>query len=206
MDQKQKESILEWALACFRKKGIRSVTMDEIAAHAGISKRTLYEQFEDKEQLLIECLTLYWAREREALQAYACAGVHNVLELILFSFNQKLATCCNTAPGFTRDLMRYRKVMETVRVYNKESSREFIAALKIGVAQGLMRGDIRFELFEEFLAAQLRFFYEETVWQKYTPQEVFRLILLVWLRGIATEEGSRVIDAFLRNEMGTGQP
>lgn len=205
MDQKQKESILEWALACFRRQGIRSVTMDEIAAHAGISKRTLYEQFEDKEQLLIGCLTQHWERERQSLQAYACAGNHNVLELILFSFNQKLASCCNTSPEFTRDLVRYRKVMEAVRLYNKTSSREFIAALKIGVAQGLMREDIRFELFEEFLAAQLRFFYEEALWQKYTPQEVFRLILLVWLRGIATEEGGRIIDTFLKNEMSSGK-
>lgn len=205
MDQKQKESILEWALACFRQRGIRSVTMDEIAAHAGISKRTLYEQFEDKEQLLIECLTQHWDRERQALQSYACAGNHNVLELILFSFNQKLASCGNTFPVFTRDLVRYRKAMEAVRLYNKNSSREFIAALKIGVAQGLMREDIRFELFEEFLAAQLRFFYEESLWKKYTPQEVFRLILLVWLRGIATEEGGRIIDAFLKNEMNSGK-
>lgn len=56
MEKEQKEAILAWVLHRFREKGVRSVTMDEIAAHAGISKRTLYEQFGDKEQLLIECL------------------------------------------------------------------------------------------------------------------------------------------------------
>lgn len=201
MNQKQKEDIMAWALEHFLQQGIRSVTMDEIAAHAGISKRTLYEEFEDKEQLLIESLKLHWVRERAALQAYADEGGHNVLELILFSFNQQLAVCCNSSAAFSRDLLRYRRVMEVVRVYNQNSSREFIAALKVGAGQGLMRADIRFELFEEFLAAQLRFLYEEHVWQKYTPREVFRLILLVWLRGIATEEGGRIIDAFLKNEM-----
>lgn len=201
MNQKQKEAIMTWALERFLQQGIRSVTMDEIAAHAGISKRTLYEQFEDKERLLIESLKHHWALERAALQAYADEGGHNVLEMILFSFNQKLAVCCNSSPIFSHDLLRYRKVMEAVRIYNKNASREFIAALKVGVEQGLMRADIRFELFEEFLAAQLRFLYEEQVWQKYPPREVFRLILLVWLRGIATEEGGRIIDAFLKNEM-----
>lgn len=202
MDKEQKEDILAWALQCFREKGIRSVTMDEIAAHAGISKRTLYEQFGDKEQFLIECLKYHWTQERKILSDYAEEGKHNVLELILFSFNQKLAVCRNTYPGFTQDVMRYRRVMEYVRMYDKNSSREFIAALKLGVEQGLMRGDIRFELFEEFLTAQMRLLYEESVWRKYTPQEVFRLILLVWLRGISTDEGGRLIDAYMKNEMG----
>lgn len=202
MDKEQKEDILAWALQCFREKGIRSVTMDEIAAHAGISKRTLYEQFGDKEQFLIECLKYHWAQERKILSDYAEEGKHNVLELILFSFNQKLAVCRNTYPGFTQDVMRYLRVMEYVRMYDKNSSREFIAALKLGVEQGLMRGDIRFELFEEFLTVQMRLLYEESVWRKYTPQEVFRLILLVWLRGISTDEGGRLIDAYMKNEMG----
>lgn len=202
MEKKQKEDILAWVLQRFREEGIRSVTMDEIAAHAGISKRTLYEQFGDKEQLLIECLKYHWAQERRTLLEYAESGTHNVLELILFSFNQKLATCRNTYHGFTRDMMRYRRVMEYVRVYNQNSSREFIAALKLGVEQGLMRSDIRFELFEEFLTAQMRLLYEEGVWRKYTPQEVFRMILLVWLRGISTAEGGRMIDAYMKNEMG----
>lgn len=202
MEKKQKEDILAWVLQRFREKGIRSVTMDEIAAHAGISKRTLYEQFGDKEQLLIEGLKYHWAQEQRILLEYAESGTHNVLELILFSFNQKLAACRSTYPGFTRDMMRYRRVMEYVRVYNQNSSREFIAALKLGVEQGLMRSDIRFELFEEFLTAQMRLLYEEGVWRKYTPQEVFRMILLVWLRGISTEEGGRMIDAYMKNEMG----
>ena len=201
MEKEQKEAILAWVLHRFREKGVRSVTMDEIAAHAGISKRTLYEQFGDKEQLLIECLKYYWAQEQKTLMEYAESGTHNVLELILFSFNQKLAACRNTYPGFTRDIMRYRRVTEYVQLYNKNSSREFIAALKLGVEQGLMRGDIRFELFEEFLTAQLRLLYEEGVWRKYTPQEVFRLTLLVWLRGISTEEGGRIIDTYMKEEM-----
>ncbi len=202
MNKEQKDDILSWVLLRFREKGIRSVTMDEIAAHAGISKRTLYEQFGDKEQLLIECLKYHWAQEQKKLLEYAAEGTHNVLELILFSFNQKLSACRNTYPGFNRDMMRYRRVMDYVRAYNKNASREFISALKLGVEQGLMRGDIRFELFEEFLTAQMRLLYEEGVWRKYTPQEVFRMILLVWLRGISTEEGGRMIDAYMKNEMG----
>ena len=40
----------------FATKGIKGVTMDDIAMGLGISKRTLYEMFEDKEELLIACM------------------------------------------------------------------------------------------------------------------------------------------------------
>ena len=49
-----RKRIIETAMGLFSKQGIRSVTMDDIAATFGISKRTLYEVFADKESLLIE--------------------------------------------------------------------------------------------------------------------------------------------------------
>ena len=44
--------ILTTAMADFRQRGIRGVTMDDVATELGISKRTLYEIFDKKEDLL----------------------------------------------------------------------------------------------------------------------------------------------------------
>ena len=49
-----KEQIINTAFDLFSQYGIKSVSMDDVATAAGISKRTLYESFEDKETLLIE--------------------------------------------------------------------------------------------------------------------------------------------------------
>ena len=49
-----KEQIINTAFDLFSQYGIKSVSMDDVAKAAGISKRTLYESFEDKEPLLIE--------------------------------------------------------------------------------------------------------------------------------------------------------
>ena len=48
-----KEQIINTAFDLFSQYGIKSVSMDDVAKAAGISKRTLYESFEDKETLLI---------------------------------------------------------------------------------------------------------------------------------------------------------
>ena len=53
---KLREKIIDAAVTLFEKKGIKGVTMDDIASSFGISKRTLYEVFTDKETLLIECV------------------------------------------------------------------------------------------------------------------------------------------------------
>ena len=47
-----KEMIIEQAAKMFAEQGIKSIRMDDIAKTLGVSKRTLYEMFEDKEELL----------------------------------------------------------------------------------------------------------------------------------------------------------
>ncbi len=51
-----KDRIIETASEAFTAHGIKSITMDDIAASLGISKRTLYEVFRDKESLLTQCI------------------------------------------------------------------------------------------------------------------------------------------------------
>ncbi len=51
-----KEKIVETALQMFNSRGLRGVTMDDIAQALHMSKRTLYETFANKEELLAECL------------------------------------------------------------------------------------------------------------------------------------------------------
>jgi AcrR family transcriptional regulator len=59
MDYRQ--TIVEEAAVMFRTYGIRAVTMDMLASHLGISKRTIYEVFRDKDELLQGVLK--WMRE-----------------------------------------------------------------------------------------------------------------------------------------------
>ena len=53
-----KPAILEEAMSRFREYGIRAVKMDDIAKNMGISKRTLYEVYSDKEDLLVDVARL----------------------------------------------------------------------------------------------------------------------------------------------------
>ena len=63
-----RERIITAATEAFTSKGIKSITMDDIAAALGISKRTLYEVFADKESLLKECILQKQAERDKYLQ------------------------------------------------------------------------------------------------------------------------------------------
>ena len=63
MTPPQKERIIDQAMHMFVSQGIKSVRMDDIAQQLGVSKRTLYEMFGDKEGLL------YLAMERYSVTA-----------------------------------------------------------------------------------------------------------------------------------------
>ena len=58
-----KEKILQLATTMFFQHGIRKVKMDDIANHLKISKRTLYELYQNKEDLLYEVFVLNNQRE-----------------------------------------------------------------------------------------------------------------------------------------------
>lgn len=54
LDQEKKKKVYEAAKKLFARFGFRKTTVDEIAENAGISKRTMYEVFRSKEQILAE--------------------------------------------------------------------------------------------------------------------------------------------------------
>ena len=56
MNTELQKSIINKATVLFSKFGIKSITMDYMAGELGISKRTLYENFKNKDALIIACI------------------------------------------------------------------------------------------------------------------------------------------------------
>lgn len=85
-----RERILAASMEEFRKHGVRAVKMDDIASRLGISKRTLYEIYSNKETLLLEGMKMY----EEDIDAYMTRFVesdeHNVIETIIEFYNLQI--------------------------------------------------------------------------------------------------------------------
>ena len=203
-----RERIVVTAMEAFRTKGIRSITMDDIAAALGISKRTLYEVFADKESLLRECILKAQAdRDRYLQQVYEES--HNVLEVILAVFQKSIEVFHKTNKRFFEDIKKYPKVYEIMRARQDSDSVKTMSFFKVGVDQGIFRSDVNFAIVNMLVREQFDVLLNTDVCNEYPFIEVYESIMFTYIRGISTEKGAKVLEDFIqeyrKNRMGEKQ-
>lgn len=189
------QRIIDVAGEEFRKHGIRSVRMDDLSSLLGISKRTLYEEFEDKEAVLTAVFD-HQIRKMEAVYAKNREESANVLELVLRMFRISLTEYAQTNPKYFDDMQRYPKFKECFEEGKIKHMQNMKVFLTQGMEQGIIRSDLNVELFvkvqqliEEKGLKELK--------ELYGMYETFKATVLVPLRGISTEKGIQMIDDFM---------
>ena len=189
------QRIIDVAGEEFRKHGIRSVRMDDLSSLLGISKRTLYEEFEDKETVLTAVFD-HQIRRMEAVYAKNREESANVLELVLRMFRISLTEYAQTNPKYFDDMQRYPKFKECFEEGKVKHMQNMKVFLTQGMEQGIFRSDLNVELFvkvqqliEEKGLKELK--------ELYGMYETFKATVLVPLRGISTEKGIQMIDDFM---------
>lgn len=143
--QSLKDKILSTAMHAFAAHGIRAVKMDDIAQALSISKRTLYEIYDNKEVLLFEAIRLHKAlNDREMADVVEKSS--NVMDVLLYVSKRKIEDFRLTNPLFYSDMRRYPRVMaflEEDRLQNRHRQIDFF---RRGVDEGFFRSDVDYDL------------------------------------------------------------
>ena len=209
----QRETIIQLAAEMFVGQGIKAVRMDDIARHIGVSKRTIYEQFGDKEELLYQCLS-YYVREQDRRHAELGAQAKNVLEAMLLVFGDVMDKA-EISHRLQSNLRRfYPKVYERLVAERRNrdgveqvnvANNQFKIALSRGVEEGYFQGIVNFDL----AITLLRYSVEGLIVRKdvllshnMSTNEALVFLVVNFLRGISTEKGMRLIDDFLEKQNG----
>lgn len=188
--------IVEKAMDLFTRHGIREITMDDIATSLGISKRTLYEVFTDKETLLRACIDKS-QQDRDIFVKGVLATSGNVLEVLLKCYQRSIEQLHNTNRRFFEDIKKYPKAYQ-ILMYNRDrDSEKVIDFFKEGVRQGIFRDDINFGIMNMLLKGQFDMLMTTNIFDQYTFLEVYEVIVFTYVRGISTEKGARELDAFI---------
>jgi AcrR family transcriptional regulator len=194
--------IINIARDLFLQRGIRSVTMDEIAAEAGISKRTLYEMFATKEDLLEKLLenmrTEHSNTVRQIIETTSSCivGILNLMKFVTEEIKNEMAVKAREC--FFIDLKKfYPKVAEKNNEY-KEIYLLFMAKhLEKGVEQQTVRSDLNLNLVSTLLIAQVEGLDGNKSIKQFHPSEIFTTIIISFCRGISTEKGLKEIESFV---------
>lgn len=192
-----KERIIATATEAFTSNGIKSITMDDIANRLGISKRTLYEVFADKESLLKNCILKVQA-ERDRYSQGVYEQSHNVLEVILAVFQKSIEIFHSTNKRFFDDMKKYPKVYEMMKSSRDSDSEKTMSFFKSGVEQGIFRADINFAIVNLLVREQFDLLLNTEICKEYPFIEVYESIMFTYIRGIATEKGARVLEEFIQ--------
>ena len=194
-----KGKILKRAMSLFAKNGVRAVKMDDIARSLGISKRTLYEIYENKELLLFEGIKNYMQMREQELQDYSTHN-KNVMDIILFVYNVKVEEFSNTCPQFYGDIEKYPNVQDFLKKEREDNQKRLSEFLLKGTEEGYFRDDVDHELVSLLFDSIGRLVLAKRLYTRFAIEDLFNNMMFISLRGICTRKGIDVLDKFLASQ------
>lgn len=191
-----RDKIITTAMEAFAQKGIRHVKMDDVAKELGISKRTLYEIFDKKEDLLYEGVKFYLGDRRTQMEVKA-QECKNVMEIILQAYKLKVEEFRQTNPCFYTDLVKYPKVARYLAQQNQQMLTNMTKFIERGIEEGFFRKEVNPELVARLFDALGKYVMEQQLYCLYTIEDIFTNLVFVTIRGICTEKGIEVIKQWI---------
>ena len=196
--QQLKERILDTAMHAFSTQGIRAVKMDDISQELGISKRTLYELYENKEDLLYAGVVKHRGRQEQETLRLASQG-HNVMSILLRAYKNKVENLKMVTPQFYEDLEKYPRVMALLAESHRHNRTRMMQFLHRGVDEGYFRKDVDYVIVAELFDAIGHHIMTQQLYKHYTIEQLFRNLVFISLRGVCTQKGVKALDDSLTN-------
>lgn len=143
------QHILEGAIELFRQYGFKTITMDDIARKVGISKKTLYQHFANKNEVVREAVTWY----KSVITDHCCTAMDesdNPIEAmvrIMGLFDQ-----INRKMNPTAMLELERYFSDTYKAFRESMLQKDVERVKENIEQGINAGLYRPEINPEFMA------------------------------------------------------
>jgi AcrR family transcriptional regulator len=198
------EKILQKAFELFKRYGIRSVTMDEIAGQCGVSKKTVYHYFEDKESLVSAVMDNMISKTEICCKTHSQIAENAVHEIFLTAdMIQEMMEGIN--PILMYDL---RKYYNTAFAQLEKHKQQFIysilkANMEKGIAEGLYREDIKVDVLTRYQIHNMAVAFEEDIFpkSKYTVTELDYELTLYNLYGLATSKGAKLIEKYKQQRL-----
>jgi AcrR family transcriptional regulator len=194
-----KERIQQKAGELFRRYGIRSVTMDEIATQLGISKKTIYQFYSDKEALVQDIFKDITDQNKKKCTYFKDNSENAIHEQYLAGDSaQEIFNNMNTSVLF--DLNRFHpNVFAEFEKFKKQFLFNSIKEnIQRGIKEGLFRKNIDVDIITWLRLEMISgiFFNEEVVSGKTKPTRFEDEMKDFFLHGICTEKGLTLISKY----------
>ena len=194
--------ILKAAEELFFRYGVKSVTMDNIANHLGMSKRTIYENYPTKDIIVQELLMVHRNKIIYGIETYRQKSKDAIEEIILNMHHLKDLS----------DIMNARLLLELKKFHPKAWSEHqrfkhtilihyTSDNLKRGIMQGIYRKDIDIDILSRLSIEQIELTWNPEIFPN-TRQDIIRIQLVIlyhFMHGIVNIKGYTLIEKYMKS-------
>jgi len=193
------EKILQISLQMFFRYGIKHVTMDDIAKELGMSKKTIYQYFKEKDDLVNQlclCEVKKHASDFDQLGKSAKDPIH---EIILLSDKMR-EMMQNINPLFFLDLQKFYPMAYQEFQKFKESCafKNIVDNINKGIRLGVYRSDLDVEFSAKYRLSQIDMlmFGNYFTYENISLAQASQNMLEMFVYGITTQKGHKLLDQY----------
>ena len=191
-----KERIKQKAAELYRRYGVKSVTMDEIASQMGVSKKTIYHWFSDKNELVDQVIMDMLAHNRQCCEDYRTRSENAIHEIFLaMEMIQEIFNSMH--PSLLYDIQRNHPL--TYEKFKKFKYEFLFHLVKENIEQGigeeLYRDDINPEIVSKVRLETMMLPFDEELFprSKFPQVMLHQQLIEYFLFGIASMKGYKLI-------------
>jgi AcrR family transcriptional regulator len=194
-----KDRILLAARELFTLRGIKSVSMDDIATHLSMSKKTLYKWFENKDQIVEGVMRHHLGQTQSECEVLLCSAGSAIAELFgMMDWMRSQFT--EMHPSIFHDLQKYYPASYKLWLEHKNHYilEQITDNLRRGVQEGLYRADLDIEVLARLRLGQIEMAFNPGMFppRTFDLQRVSLVALEHFMLGVATLKGHKLINQY----------
>ncbi|HLX90184.1 MAG TPA: TetR/AcrR family transcriptional regulator [Puia sp.] len=204
MENNNKERILQKATDLFMRYGIRSITMDEIAAQLGISKKTIYQYFTDKDEI-VEAVVNQQCKKNELECIEFRSNSENAVHAIFIAVRETEEMLSGMNPLIMYDLEKHHP--KSYKRFKDFKYQFFYKEIKENLARGIKEELYRPEIDADIVAkhriesAFMGFNQELFPQSKYKMGDVLLELAYLFLYSVTTLKGRKLIEKYMEKNV-----
>lgn len=194
-----KDQIIRGAGELFMRYGLKSITMDEIARHLSMSKKTLYQHFRDKDALLVAFLETFIEAQKQEMRQIFELSLDSIDEMMRMTDYMKNKVC-NINPALMFDLKKYHNNAWNIFQLFKNSFviKHIEEALRKGIAEGYFRADLDVKILSRLRMEEVEMGFNPAIYnqEEYNISKVQMQLYEHFMYGICTLKGHKKINEY----------
>lgn len=194
-----KEYIIEVTTQLYLKNGVKSVTIADITKELSTSKRTIYNHFLDKIDLMQACIEQYLASIR-SINDEIINNSSSAIEAMGMIQQQILKRANYSNANFYKDIIKYYPsvLKDSYEKNAKFAFRELLYLSKWGVKDGLFRKDLDPEVTMATVQTLLKLCNNSKVFpsKQFSKSRLTEGIMIAYLRGLCTQKGLLEVEKY----------